>query len=118
MSKGTEFQPTAKWTPDCNGKQDYDGRLLSISTRYWPAWKSSDNRPSANAAIHVDHGIPHPEEEFADYSVLAEAEFSADTETEVKAQVEEWVRRECREVLDRLGVLSLPGDGKPAEVSQ
>jgi hypothetical protein len=113
MSTNT-FQPTAKWTPDCNGKQDFDGPLLTISTRYWPAWKSSDNRPSASAAIVVNHGIPHPEEEWADYSTLAEADFAADTETEVKAQVEAWVREACLDVLSRLGVSRLPGDGKKA----
>jgi hypothetical protein len=27
----------AKWTNDCGGKKDYDGDILSVSTRYWPA---------------------------------------------------------------------------------
>ena len=26
----------AKWTDDCQGKKDYDGKILCLSTRYWP----------------------------------------------------------------------------------
>ena len=27
---------SAKWTNDCQGKKDYDGPILEVSTRYWP----------------------------------------------------------------------------------
>ncbi len=26
----------AKWTNDCQGKKDYDGSIVRITTRYWP----------------------------------------------------------------------------------
>ena len=97
--------PCAKWTPDCQGKQDYDGRLISISTRYWPSGGgfhindvqgfrlSTDSRikPSAHTSIHLNFGEPD-EYGYGDYRVLAEKEFTADTEAEVKVQVEAWVR--------------------------
>jgi hypothetical protein len=106
-----QVQPAARWTSDCGGKQDYDGPLLSISTRYWPAWKSADNRPSAHASIIVKHGLVTEDDEWGDYSTLAEVDVQADAEAEVKAQVEAWVRTECARILTRLGVASLPGDG-------
>lgn len=93
----------AKWTDDCQGKKDYDGRIISLSTRYWPAGggfhilKDGDFqlstdpviRPSAVASIVLNFGEPD-EYGYGDYRDLAEARFEADTETEVKAQVEAW----------------------------
>jgi hypothetical protein len=125
-NKITDFAPAARWTPDCNGKQDYDGRLLSISTRFWPAWKSSVGRPSAHAAILIDHTVlydnPDRTDEWeSDYATLSEAEFAADTDDAVKLQVEEWVRSECVRILTALGVSALHGDSfgdRTAEVSR
>jgi hypothetical protein len=25
-----------KWRNDCQGKKDYDGRIVHVSSRYWP----------------------------------------------------------------------------------
>lgn len=93
---------TAEWTDDCQGKKDYDGNILSISTRYWPAnggfhifdrdhpelgFRPNEimGKPSAKSSLVINYG-----EE--DYFTLAKAEFEADTEEAVKAAVEEWAQ--------------------------
>lgn len=111
--------PCAAWTPDCQGKQDYDGRLLSISTRYWPGPGGGGGmtfdtrtgkfgtapygpRPSAHAAIHLDHGEPD-EYGYGEYTVWREAHFDGDTEADVKQQVEQWVAEQVAAVWRLLG---------------
>lgn len=79
----TELRPAAVWTPDCQGKQDFDGPILSISTRYWPAGYGPT--PSANVALMVD--LPDGEQ-----LEIKSQDFAADTETEVKALVEAWAQ--------------------------
>jgi hypothetical protein len=95
---------SAQWTDDCQGKKDYDGPILSISTRYWPRGGSflvfdSNNpqlgmqggesrphiKPSATSSLVINHG-----EE--DYLKLVTADFEAETEEEVKAAVEMWAQ--------------------------
>lgn len=78
------LHPAAEWSDDCNGKQNYDGPVVSISTRYWPGWKSSDGRPSAVAAIVLNGAR-------GDHYPIVEYEVSADTPGEVRAAVEAWV---------------------------
>ena len=94
----------ARWTDDCQGKKDYDGHLVSLSTRYWPRgggfpvltpereWQGNDARPeirpSAKATIYlgsVDY------EFYAAAYPLASREFEADAQEEVQRQVEAWV---------------------------
>jgi hypothetical protein len=103
-----DMKPAARWTPDCQGKWDYDGRLIGISTRYWPCgggFHLSDGtgnfrpsiethpeiKPAATASIHVYCGETDENGHNSPYAVLAEKEFEADTEQEVKAAVEVWV---------------------------
>lgn len=108
-----EMQPCAKWTDDCQGKKDYDGRLVSISTRYWPRGggflvidkgrieEDKDRphiKPSAKSSIVVNFGEPD-DHGFADSLTLIEAEFSGNTEAEVKGKVEDWVRSIFREIV-------------------
>jgi hypothetical protein len=108
-----DLTPCAKWTNDCQGKKDYDGRLIDISTRYWPAgggfhmwdgheFKSSAEtrphvRPSATASILLRHGEPD-EYGSGDYLTLAERDFEGETEADVKAQVEAWVAEQFRAI--------------------
>ncbi len=111
-----DIKPAAIWTPDCQGKWDYDGRLVSISTRYWPrggGFHISDGkgdfrpsveahpevRPSATAAIDINCGEPDENGHNSDYAHLAEQEFEADTEEEVKAQVEAWVEDQYQRIV-------------------
>ncbi len=91
-----------EWTDDCQGKKDYDGEIVSLSTRYWPRgggfavfdsgtgrWQTSsemavvrpDIRPSAKSSI------------FMLGKEILSKKFEADTEEEVLAQVEDWARK-------------------------
>lgn len=93
----------AKWINDCQGKKDFDGNLVSVSSRYWPrggGFHALDTatgdlvgnearpeiKPSAHTSILLYHGDP----ESSDYETLAQASFEADTEEAVKALVETW----------------------------
>jgi len=103
------FKVAAEWTDDCQGKKDFDGPLLRVSTRYWPPAgqgggmlvengrvKSmsvpyrSDGRASAASSIVLyvrsSEGYGEP-----DYIDLARRKFVGDTEEEVKRKVEAWV---------------------------
>jgi hypothetical protein len=99
-----DLEPCADWRPDCQGKWDYDGRLFSISSRYWPASRWTDKH-SATASIVLNHGKPN-KYGFGDQIKLAEHEFEGDTEAEVKAQVEEWVKDICTRAF-RLAIAGL-----------
>ena len=111
MTDIEKLTPCCKWTDDCQGKKDYDGRLISISTRYWPSgggfhilrdgdFKLSTDPeilPSAHASIHLNHGEPD-DDGHGDYAVLAEKEFEATTQEEVQRQVETWVLQQFRDI--------------------
>lgn len=109
-----ELVPCAKWTDDCQGKKDYDGRLISISCRYWPGPGAGGSitfdtatkemgtlpyglTPSAHAAIHLDCGEPNADG-YGDYLTLAEKEFTGPDEADVKRQVEEWVKQKFDQI--------------------
>jgi len=93
----------AKWTPDCQGKQDYDADLVRLSTRYWPRgggyaemtadgrWLENGDRPNtpprATATIYLQD------------EPLTTASFEGDTEAEVKAKVEAWAREQFAKVV-------------------
>lgn len=113
------MQPCATWSDDCQGKKNYDGRLLDISTRYWPGPEGGGMmtfntgtrefgslpygpRPSAKSSILLLHGEPDGNG-YGDYLVWRSAEFEADTEQEVKALVEAWVAQQMADVIAMLG---------------
>lgn len=96
----------AEWTDDCNGKKDYDGPIVEVSTRYWPRGGSfmlfdksqpelgmqgsetrPDIKPSARSSILLRHGEINS-------VMLATKSFEAETEDEVLAQVENWVQEQ------------------------
>lgn len=97
----------AEWTNDCSGKKDFDGPIVSISTRYWPANggfyvldKSGFNenqaepgdKPSARACIVVNLSG-------GDSIEIVACDFEADTEEEVKSQVEKWADEKFKQVV-------------------
>lgn len=110
--------PCAKWTDDCQGKKDFDGPLVEISTRYWPRgggyWVMHNNpgapvkiekndvrpevKPSAHAAINLRWGDPDEDH----YGPFIEESFEGETESEVKAQVEAWIQRQMGRVVRAL----------------
>jgi len=115
VSDTTQMTPSAMWTPDCQGKQDYDGPLLAISCRFWPGPGGGGSmtfdtstkqvgslpygrRPSAKASIILPFGQPSEPWVMDEYLTWREAEFEADTEEEVKAQVVAWVQERFDEV--------------------
>lgn len=100
----------ASWTNDCQGKQDYDGPILTLSTRYWPGPEGgaamqvtaqggrveiSDApwgpQPTATADI-----LLHFSDE--DCTPLRTQDFTGATEADVKAQVEAWADAQFAEI--------------------
>jgi hypothetical protein len=113
----TAPQIPAQWTDDCQGKKDFDGHLVSISSRYWPRGGSavifqgstfvSDGSdparqkripPSAKSSIVIRVGP----EQYEDTIDLIDAEFTAETEEEVKQQVEAWAAIQYARVIAAL----------------
>jgi hypothetical protein len=79
----------AAWEDDCQGKKDYDGRLVQLSTRYWPAGYSPT--PSAKSGIYLGS----TGNDYLDDAVtLAEREFEAPTQAEVQRAVEAWAKEQ------------------------
>lgn len=72
-----EYTPP-EWTLDCQGKQDMDGPIVELSTRFYPETYQRNRRCSTIASIYIGD------------ERVAEAEFEADSETEVKRLTEEW----------------------------
>ena len=114
------MKPYAMWTPDCQGKQSYDGEIISISTRYWPGPGGGGamtfdpatgafgtlpygKRPSAHSSILLNIGPREEHDGGGDYLVWRDREFEADTEAEVKALVEAWVAEQMADVVALLG---------------
>jgi hypothetical protein len=97
---------TAVWTDDCQGKKDFDGNAVAISTRYWPGYSTvfdlarpelglhqiPTGGPSATAALVVLHQPVTIQGSYHERLILAEQDFEGPTEADVKRQVEEWVR--------------------------
>jgi hypothetical protein len=96
------------WTNDSGGKKDLDVPIVVLSTRYWPrggGWtqispvlETNEDRPhvrpSARSSIALEHGD--------DLTELCERYFEAETEDEVKGQVEEWARGRMLRIADVL----------------
>ena len=96
------------WTPDCQGKWDYDGEIIHVSTRYWGrggsahifqggqlvSTRESPERqhikPSAHSTIYFMN------------RKLVDKEFEGETEVEVKQAVEEWVDGQIKRIEKRL----------------
>lgn len=105
----------ARWTNDCQGKKDFDGNLVVVSTRYWPrgggfhisrggyfvasADLYPDVRPSATSHIAIRHGDPGEDGYGSDLIDLVARDFEADTQEEVQAQVEAWVAAQFARVI-------------------
>lgn len=96
------------WTDDCQGKKDFDGDILSLSTRYWPrgggfhasfivpgqpvVWEGNEARPEIKPSAHSSILLLGKE--------LVSKEFEAETEAEVKQQVEDWARAQIEPLRD------------------
>jgi hypothetical protein len=109
----------AEWTDDCQGKKDYDAEILGISTRYWPrgggfsifdrdkpeaGLQDNETRPGIKPSAKSELVIRHAGEGLETWTVLAAAEFEAETEDEVKAAVEEWAQAQMDKAVAALMV--------------
>jgi hypothetical protein len=97
------------WTDDCQGKKDYDGSIVAISTRYWPGnatvFDSSHpelglhetpmGKPSALSSIALSDGYPNHN---GNTKSLISKKFEGETFAAVAAQVEAW----AQEQMDRV----------------
>lgn len=101
----------AMWTDDCQGKKDYDGKLVSLSTRYWPrgggfatfsreaGWEDNaarpDIRPSAHATIYLGSTA---NDFYENAEQLIDREFEGDTQEEVQRAVEAWAAEQFQRI--------------------
>ena len=87
------FTVDADWTDDCQGKKDYDGDIIVLTTRYWPI-RYMGTKHSATAKIAI-----RSKNFNTNYTSLVRAEFEGDTEEEVKTAVEKWAEQKYQEVI-------------------
>jgi hypothetical protein len=98
----------ADWTPDCQGKQDFDGPIIEVSTRYWPRgggfsvlvdgqWQENADRPKIKPSAHCS--ILLRDSEAARDTVLVDARFEGETEEEVKQAVERWANEQQQRIV-------------------
>lgn len=97
------------WTSDCQGKKDYDGDVVAISTRYWPGpvtvfdtskpekglHEEPGGQPRAHCSIVLLDGATDHE---GTTETLAEMKFVGGSFREVSRQVEAW----AQEQMDRI----------------
>lgn len=100
MTTPDPIRHDAKWTDDCSGKKDFDARVLSISTRYWPRGggflyvgggkgvrPSIEDRPDIKPSAKASLMLLIAGDRYID---IAEQYFEAETPEEVFAAVEVW----------------------------
>ena len=92
----------ARWTDDCCGKRDFDGPIISISTRYWPAGGSAMILDEGGFRLHDDGGPPHAVSEIVidngedDPEVLVAKSFKDEDPEVVWRQVADWGQEQAR----------------------
>ena len=94
----THPEVPAKWTDDCQGKKDFDGELVRLSTRYWPGSYQANGWPSAKAELHLVLPDAMAREGWQNWRTLVSAKFEAPTQEEVQRKVEEWAIVQYRRV--------------------
>ncbi len=92
------------WRHDCQGKQDYDGRVVEVSTRYWPPNYDSAGRHTAHSSILLG-GVAVVDEQFAAADVGA-----------CKRLVEQWVSAQIKAV--EAAILAMVNPGPPSAGEQ
>lgn len=104
-----DLKLNARWTDDCQGKKDYDGPILVVSTRYWPRgggfWiinnkansvsiEDDSTRPEIKPSASCSLDIVSKQEGYApgEHTTIATRDFEGETFEEVSAQVEAWAQ--------------------------
>lgn len=89
-----------EWTDDCCGKKDYDGNIVSVSSRYWPRGGSHLVVSRINGGLLMSDGADPARQEICPSATssiylgkheIARKDFEGETEEEVKRKVETWV---------------------------
>jgi hypothetical protein len=100
----------ADWTDDCQGKKDYDGEILSISTRYWPrgggfsilqnvpgkslSFEENESRPeirpSAKSVLVIWHRANGERKDI----VITSKSFEAETFEQIESEVRDWAQEQ------------------------
>jgi len=99
-----DFFEEKVWTLDCQGKKDYDGDLVTYSSRSYPRGGSSDIfGPNGYHSDRTDPSRQHikPSAVSGIYVMGVEITkkwFEAETEEEVHAQAEAWVQEQTERV--------------------
>lgn len=78
-----------EWTPDCQGKWDFDFTVTRVSSRYYPSGYMRNTKCSAHSSFYTG-------EKLHEYQ-----EFEADTEAEVRTLVKSWVRSTLNKLLTK-----------------
>lgn len=78
------------WRHDVQDKQNWDGVLVELSTRYWPSNYQLNGKVSTKCSIRLAG------------ETLVSKEFEADTESQVKAITEAWGRGRLDEIVQVL----------------
>lgn len=96
--------PAAKWALDCQGKQDLDGEIICFSSRYWPSRDYTPlggaiTKPCANCTIEI---VINDEDGKRNTICIGAKEFEADTETQVKHDLEQWLRAEHKRIIQHV----------------
>lgn len=107
-----DFLLDAQWTDDCCGKKDYDGEVISISTRYWPAGGGYMIFNTADGVLRkseeIDKSPPHAHSSLIlrvkddEYVTLIETDIKGKTFEEVKDKVEAWAQSQYKSLIDLL----------------
>ena len=104
----------AWWTDDCQGKKDYDGNAVVISTRYWPRsggfsdfvvqdgvlvpLPPTDRPASATAHIYLQWRHSDDPEDYR-FEPMIERSFEGETFEEVRDSVEPWVQEQYERIV-------------------
>ncbi len=87
------------WTPDCQGKEDFDGAVVFLSTRIYPRGGSAHvwNIQDGEVKSFTDQHSPERQEikpsgyaNIVVFGVRHEREFEAETTEQLKKDIEAW----------------------------
>ncbi|MEE7625397.1 hypothetical protein V3O24_04425 [Methylobacter sp. Wu8] len=77
------------WADDCQGKKDYDGDIVAVSTRYWPSNHQKNGMCSAICDISMYDGFL---DRNGESELLISKNFEGATFAQVAEQVEPWAQ--------------------------
>jgi hypothetical protein len=108
----------AEWTDDCQGKKDFDGEIVTLSTRYWPRGGGFDLMVrDASGKLQTEYNDSRPEiKPSAKSSILLDGEcvtseeFDGETFEDVAAQVEAWAKEQHAKIVAAIENLFAEGE--------